>query len=510
MTNYLLELAAIHLVLVVGYWILLKKERQFGFMRMSLILITIASLIIPLITLPNLLPSEKISINQFYIDLTLMDVSLEKSAISASALPSSIGIKDLIIFAYLTISAFFMLKFSMAIFEVWRIRNKYKFFTHDGCKVYKIENLHGSFSFFSSIFIDNKLESESATHKAILLHELAHVKHKHSYDIILFELFKICFWWLPTSWFVLHEIKKIHEFQADADVLQDTELELYSSFLIHSTLKINGFRMGSSFNRNFIIKRINTMRKKTKNIEKWKVVITATLSSLLVLVFACSKEPNIIELQNLSSNHSANIDNGKEVCTVVEEPPVFEGGMSDFYNYVVKSISYPKKARAYGIQGRVFVEFIIEKDGSISSVRSLKGIGYGCDEEAVQAVRNAPKFVPGKKGGKTVRVRMIMPISFILNKNKSSASDSDDASIEVATAKVLGKDLKVEASFEKGMWSGSIFDLEGNPIPGVNIILHGKKIGTVSDAQGNFLLKTDSPNDLIFKSVGYKTLRINP
>jgi protein TonB len=104
----------------------------------------------------------------------------------------------------------------------------------------------------------------------------------------------------------------------------------------------------------------------------------------------------------------------EEIFTIVEEPAAPKGGMPAFYKYVADKIKYPAQARRMGIEGRVFVEFVIGKDGSISEVRAVKGIGAGCDEEAVRILQGAPAWTPGKQRGKAVKQRMVLPITFKL------------------------------------------------------------------------------------------------
>jgi protein TonB len=103
-----------------------------------------------------------------------------------------------------------------------------------------------------------------------------------------------------------------------------------------------------------------------------------------------------------------------EIFTIVEESAAPKGGMAAFYKYVSDKMKYPPQARRMGIDGKVFVEFVINKDGSISDVRAVKGIGAGCDEEAVRVVQSAPSWTPGKQRGKPVKQRMVLPITFKL------------------------------------------------------------------------------------------------
>lgn len=103
-----------------------------------------------------------------------------------------------------------------------------------------------------------------------------------------------------------------------------------------------------------------------------------------------------------------------EIFTVVEDQPTPKGGMQAFYEYVSKNMKYPAQARRMGVEGRVFVQFVVDKDGTITDVKAVKGIGAGCDEEAVRVLQNAPKWNPGKQRGRSVRVRMVLPITFQL------------------------------------------------------------------------------------------------
>jgi periplasmic protein TonB len=104
----------------------------------------------------------------------------------------------------------------------------------------------------------------------------------------------------------------------------------------------------------------------------------------------------------------------KEIFTVVEEQPGYPGGDEARIKYLQDNIKYPDEAKELGVQGKVFVTFVVEIDGSISDVRVLRGIGAGCDEEAVRVVRNMPKWVPGKQRGVPVRVQFNLPIKFTL------------------------------------------------------------------------------------------------
>ena len=104
----------------------------------------------------------------------------------------------------------------------------------------------------------------------------------------------------------------------------------------------------------------------------------------------------------------------QEIFQIVEEMPSFPGGDVKLMEYIAKNIKYPQIARESGIQGRVFIGFVVEPDGSISNVKLLRGIGGGCDEEAMRVIKSLPKWKPGKQRGKAVRVSYQIPVMFKL------------------------------------------------------------------------------------------------
>lgn len=103
-----------------------------------------------------------------------------------------------------------------------------------------------------------------------------------------------------------------------------------------------------------------------------------------------------------------------QIFMVVESMPAFPGGEPALYKYLAENIKYPQMAKESGIQGRVFVTFVVERNGSVTDVRVLRGIGGGCDEEAIRVVKGMPQWTPGKQRGKAVRVQYNLPVKFTL------------------------------------------------------------------------------------------------
>ena len=107
----------------------------------------------------------------------------------------------------------------------------------------------------------------------------------------------------------------------------------------------------------------------------------------------------------------------EEIFLVVENEPEFPGGEDSLYAYIARNIKYPEAAKKEKIEGRVFVTFVIEKDGQVSSAKILRDIGGGCGEEAIRVVKSMPKWKPGTQRGNPVRVQFNLPVSFMLGKD---------------------------------------------------------------------------------------------
>ena len=105
----------------------------------------------------------------------------------------------------------------------------------------------------------------------------------------------------------------------------------------------------------------------------------------------------------------------QEVYDVVEEMPVFPGGIQGMIKFLSENISYPKEAQKKKISGRVLVSFVVEKNGSVSEVQTERSLYPSLDEEAVRVVKSMPNWIPGKQGGQVVRVKYTLPVTFSLD-----------------------------------------------------------------------------------------------
>ena len=132
-----------------------------------------------------------------------------------------------------------------------------------------------------------------------------------------------------------------------------------------------------------------------------------------VAPIACGEVEDYESLEGIIVDPVA-VDEG-EPYMIVEQMPEFPNGEESMMQYIAEQVKYPAEAKKAGAQGRVYIGFIVEPDGSLSDFKVLRGIGYGCDEEALRVVKSMPKWQPGMHRGKAVRVQYLVPVNFKLD-----------------------------------------------------------------------------------------------
>ena len=152
---------------------------------------------------------------------------------------------------------------------------------------------------------------------------------------------------------------------------------------------------------------------KRQRMGKAAVVAGLSVGLLDASQVALAQQPDTLRMDTI---HEEMIENGELFGCIVETTPAFRGGQQKLFEFLGNNLVYPKEAKEAGIEGVVFVEFYIEKDGTVCDAKVLRGIGYGCDEEALRVIGLMPKWSPGKQRGKAVRVRYTLPINFKLSK----------------------------------------------------------------------------------------------
>jgi protein TonB len=181
-----------------------------------------------------------------------------------------------------------------------------------------------------------------------------------------------------------------------------------------------------------------------------------------------------------------------DIHTVVHTQPEFPGGVQALYQHIGEKILYPEDAKKEGVQGKVFVQFVVNKEGEVMEVEAIRKVDPRLDKIAVAAVSTLPDFTPGKlDDGTVVNTRMVLPIVFQL------PNDQKDL-----------QSFEIEVQFNSKTWTGKITDQEGNPLAGVNIVEIDTENGTVSNLKGEFELPLISGNDIELSYTGYKKILV--
>ncbi|WP_020530940.1 energy transducer TonB [Flexithrix dorotheae] len=125
-----------------------------------------------------------------------------------------------------------------------------------------------------------------------------------------------------------------------------------------------------------------------------------------------ASEDEIVEEVEVNIEEEQEVEVAEEIFQIVEDPATPSGGYKEFYAFVGKNLKYPRKALDVGVAGKVYVQFVVDKDGSLTNMNVVRGIGFGCDEEAIRVLALAPKWKPGKQRGVAVKQIMVIPITF--------------------------------------------------------------------------------------------------
>ena len=556
MLKILIEIAGIQALLFSAYYLFLRKETDYRWRRIFLLIILVLSLIVPFLHIQA--PAAISEVSNVYIPdfngiPNVTKTSTQSFSIDWINISLSIGIVGTLLFALVMIFSFYQILYLKKIGIPKPLGRLW---------VWMHPNVNGSFSFFNWIF-SKKFEP------TIIAHEVAHVELRHSYDRLLLQLNRSLFWWNPVSWWMLKEMTQIHEYQADQKVLEENNIDEYQELLINTTLSSMGWGLASSFHSGSLLKRLYAMKQQTRKISHWKISTLGALVAIIALVFACEEldqdirkmskdsrqisfeelpkdlqsnlvgkqdqytylltytdnvetsamkeklsqmdeiDPQLIEMVDVKKNESggeiyivlrkdaSSYEYVEEksiasdgVFTLVDEQPEFTGGMTSFYQYIGENIKYPEAAKRMGIQGRVFVQFIVDETGKVTDVKAVKGIGAGCDEVAEKVIAASPNFEPGKQNGKPVKVRMVVPIIFSLEDSEETGAVeinvdiNDNDQSQIIRNNQLGMTPEATSKIEQPREptpSGELFYADGEEISQYNQV--AKTVAHVIEAE---------------------------
>jgi TonB family protein len=414
--NYILQAYILLIALISVYHFLLKKETHFRFNRVYLLMIGFVSLIIPLFDIPI--------VNTSIVNLTYSEASNATTQNIAGTINSHEPdlwsmISTKFTFLYLSISSLLLLLFLIKIVRINKKVNSIKhraqfYYLHS---IYVCSEKIEPFTFFNDSFIPQTI-MDSEDSELIISHERTHAKEKHSVDIIIAEIINCLLFLNPLQKVFLKHISENHEYLADAKVTQKKLNKRYTSLLIKLTLKREGLQIVSFFAKPSILNRIDMMKRTKKS--RTNQIIASIFSLMLVSLFACDFQEEEMVIKDVTVDDSRRNLSSEElkdrVFQIVEDQAEPTAGIQNFYDNIGDFLNgkYPEAAQNMGIEGVVFIQFIVEKDGSLSNIQPVKGIGGGCDELAVKAVESVDKWKPGMQNGQVVRSQRVIPIRFTL------------------------------------------------------------------------------------------------
>ncbi|MBR3729184.1 MAG: M56 family metallopeptidase [Muribaculaceae bacterium] len=280
-----------------------------------------------------------------------------------------------------------------------------------GATLYVVPGDMSPFSYFSHIVINEQDYRDNP--REILVHEQAHIDLHHSLDVMFWSLVALFQWWNPAAWLLGRELRQVHEYEADMVVLnQGVDVKQYQLLLIRKSVGNQLFSMANSFNYQSLKKRIRMMTmNKSSRWNTLRALAVVPVIALALLAFAnptneTANEPAAVAYQQANES--------QDVYESVEQMPEFPGGMEEMMKFLQGNIQYPANAAKNKIEGRVVLQFVVEKDGRIGEVKVARSVDPELDAEALRVVKSMPNFTPGRQDGKPVAVWYTIPISFKL------------------------------------------------------------------------------------------------
>jgi TonB family protein len=278
---------------------------------------------------------------------------------------------------------------------------------------------------------------------ALIRHEEAHIRQRHTADVLAVEVVQAVFWFNPVMWFYKRAVQEVHEFLADQAAVQQTSQvqkspdrhdfpqPTYAHQLVAYALDVPSAALTTPFVSTSTLKQRIVMLQKPQTNRRalLRYALVLPLAALLTMCTQSEKDQTALTTASIPARKPVKVEG--EIFTVVEEQPEFQGGMKNLGAYLAQNLKYPEAAMKANVEGRVFVRFIVTKTGEVTDVQILKGIGYGTDAEAVRVVQNMPKWIPGQQNGHPVNVQYNLPINFQLDEESPVTGTTAFKGIEV-------------------------------------------------------------------------------
>ena len=429
MTPFLFYIARSGLYLAVFYAFYLLVMRRTTFFRFNRVVLLAGSAVcalLPLLrvrTAPLFAAAGPLTLAGAADAADAAQAPLQAGAISWSLLPTAVYVAGALVVLLITLLSARKIRQLAASGQKTRI---------DGFKTVLLSGSQPSFTFGKTIFISEK---DLEANPAIFTHETMHVKTRHYLDLFLLRAVQTVWWWNPLVWIAHAELGLLHEYEADEGVIkQGIDAIQYQLLLVRKAVGEQRFSLASGFQHTHLKKRIAMMIKSSTS--GWmRLAYLVLIPVLAAFVYACNPakqseeapEPDKLEIEiNKAPETKVHVETRvkdgteKDEDTVpfmlIEEKPTFHGGdANEFAKWVNQNLKYPDSAKEAGIEGRVMVTFTVNKDGSMTNIRIVRGVHPDLDAEALRVMNSCTeKWGPGIQNGEPVNVVYTFPIVFQL------------------------------------------------------------------------------------------------
>ena len=441
---YILKSAACLAVFYLFYKLLMSRDTFHRFNRFALLGLLVLSSLLPLVEAsvnsPAAVQETMLTLEQL---LLLADIQPEGESMAAATPSATVLWLRAALLVYLTGIVFFIVRNLCSLARLGRLIRQGKREALDSYlpdrkekNVRLVVHDHdiAPFSWMHWIVIARKDLEENG--REILIHELAHIRNRHSWDLLLADLCIFVQWFNPAAWLLKQELQNIHEYEADETVLREgVNARNYQMLLIKKAVGTRLYSMANSFNHSKLKKRITMMLKeKSSPWARLKYLYVLPVAAIAVTAFArpevsaVADEISAVKVIAPAVHDSIQPNVQTAVAapsSALDQMPEFPGGMEALNTYLRNNIRYPQEAQKAGIQGRVIIQFIVSKDGSITDAEVVESVDPQLDAEGLRLIKNMPRWKPGMRKGQAIRVKQTLPIRFAFTKTSDKPENSN-------------------------------------------------------------------------------------
>ena len=419
---YLLQVNVGLILFYALYKLVCTRDTFFRSRRFILIVSLVLPFILPFIDVREWLESRDrmIMLTHFDYSAVLPEIVVGSEAVETGN--RVFVLSEWIGYLYLAGVVALLVRLAVQAFSLYRLIVRMPEKEINGVCVKCLNAPSGPFSFFRWIFMNPAAVKEDEISE-ILTHEMAHVRQHHSVDVLLAEMVSICCWMNPFAWLLKREVRLNLEFLADRKVMEAGFATKSYQYHLLGLAYNHKYGLSNNFNFSHLKQRIIMMNKKKSNGAghiKYALFVLPAFALLVAGNISCSQgasEKQDAKEETVAPDSVAAPTDGvakDEVFMVAEQMPEYPGGMKEMLKFLQENVKYPENAMKNNVQGRVIVQFVVEKDGTLTEFKVARSVDPDLDAEALRVLQIMPKWKPGMQRGKIVRVKFTVPVSFKL------------------------------------------------------------------------------------------------